>query len=73
MIAADNASRDIAPTEWSDVGSITTLSGRQFERKDITDKEYKKYFADLELSDYAVFDPDKRLVFVGDTLYWAEY
>lgn len=73
MIAADNASRDIAPTEWSDVGSITTLSGRQFERKDISDKEYKKYFANLELSDYAVFDPDKRLVFVGDTLYWAEY
>ena len=73
MIAADNASRDIAPTEWSDVGAIITLSKRWFDRRDMTAKEYEKYFGNLDISDYSLFDPDVRLKFVGDTLYWAEY
>lgn len=71
--AAGNASRDLASTEWSDAGALSTLTGRNFPRRTITNEEYEKYFADLKEEDYTYFDPDARLKFDGETMYWAYY
>ena len=73
MKAAENASRDIATTGWSDVSSISTMSGRDFERKDMTEEQYKELFSDITMEDFRQFNPERRLRIKNNTLYWAEY
>ena len=72
-IASENASRDIATTDWSDVGSINVMSGRRFEREVLTEEEYKEIFDGIKDEDFQQFNPNVRLKFSGSTMYWAEY
>ena len=71
--AATNASRDLASSVWSDTGALATLTGRDYERRDINQEECGKYFENLNEEDFKLFDPDVRLKFDGETMYWAYY
>lgn len=74
LYAAENASRDITGTEWSDVSTIQTLTGRTFTKEDLTPEDAIKYFNDFDYeNDFAIFDPDVRLKFDGDKMYWMDY
>ncbi len=58
---------------WGDISFLNYITGENYSRGSITDEQIEEYFGDLEDDDFATFDPDKQLVFEGDTLYWAQY
>ena len=55
--------------DWSTVEVLEFFGGRRYEKKELTDEQYRRIFGDIEATD--VFNPNKQLVFKGDTLYWA--
>lgn len=55
---------------WADVNLINYVSGRNFNKIDMKDDIYNKYFKD---KNWNYFDLDEQLIFSGDTAYLIMY
>lgn len=60
-------------TSWSDVAALNYFNGTNYQDLNMTDEERDKYFSNFDAGSLEYFDPDKQLVFDGDTCYWALY
>lgn len=56
--------------EWADVTMINYYCGENYNRADMKDEIFKKYFKD---KNWDYFNPKEQFIFDGDTLYWCIY
>ena len=69
----ERSSHFLTSTEWSTLAALNKVAGTNYQGEVMTNEEFQKYFSDIELIDYSFFDPDKRLEFVDDCMYWVAY
>ena len=58
---------------WSDVESINFFENKDYERHNMSEDDFDKFFSGVKTYDLAVFNPDKQLYFKDDSLYWYTY